>query len=47
MKITLVEGDITRIALAAVRQAGPAVEEVRFVLFGQEMHGIFSAALSG
>jgi O-acetyl-ADP-ribose deacetylase (regulator of RNase III) len=27
--------------------AGSAVEEVRFVLYGQEMHGIFAAALSG
>lgn len=39
--------DAARIALAAVRDAGSAVEEVRFVLYGQEMHGIFAAALSG
>ena len=39
--------DAARIALAAVRESGSAVEEVRFVLFGQEMHGIFTAALSG
>jgi O-acetyl-ADP-ribose deacetylase len=39
--------DAARIALAAVRESGSAVEQVRFVLFGQEMHGIFTAALSG
>jgi O-acetyl-ADP-ribose deacetylase (regulator of RNase III) len=39
--------DAARIALAAVRESGSAVAEVRFVLFGQEMHGIFTAALSG
>jgi O-acetyl-ADP-ribose deacetylase (regulator of RNase III) len=39
--------DAARIALAAVRESGSAAGEVRFVLFGQEMHGIFTAALSG
>lgn len=38
--------DAARIALAAVRDAGAAVEEVRFVLLGPEMHGIFAAALA-
>jgi O-acetyl-ADP-ribose deacetylase (regulator of RNase III) len=35
------------VAIAAVRAAGTAVEEVRFVLFGREAYGAFERALQG
>jgi O-acetyl-ADP-ribose deacetylase (regulator of RNase III) len=37
--------DAAKIALSAVRQAGSAVAEVRFVLFGPEAYAVFEEAM--
>ncbi|WP_436777061.1 O-acetyl-ADP-ribose deacetylase [Yinghuangia sp. YIM S09857] len=39
-------GDAARIALGTVRATETAVEEVRFVLFGAEVFGVFEAELA-
>ena len=36
--------DAARIAITTVRESGTAVDEVRFVLFGQQAYEIFTAA---
>lgn len=36
--------DAARIAITTVRESGTAVDEVRFVLFGQQAYDIFTAA---
>lgn len=38
-------GDAARIAVTAVRESGPVLDEARFVLFSQGMLAAFSAAL--
>lgn len=39
--------DAARLAVTAVRDSGSAVEEVRFVLFGEDAFAAFSRALAG